>query len=67
MINDNQEEKVYIFVPLVYRHLAIELGAKYDAKTSSFYTFKSNKHYHQLIQIYNRDKFYVDYFGFHFK
>ena len=54
MINDNQEEKVYIFVPLVYRHLAIELGAKFDSKTSSFYTFKSNKHYHQLVQIYKK-------------
>ena len=66
MISD-KEEKVYIFVPLVYRTLAIELGAKYDTEQCSFYVYKSNKHYNQLIQIYKRENFYCDYFGWHCK
>ena len=66
MISD-KEEKVYIFVPLVYRGLAESLGAKYDSENFSFYTYKSNKHYNQLIQIYKRENFYLDYYGFHFK
>jgi hypothetical protein len=58
-----EEVKVFLHVPYEYKEQAKKLGARWCMTKKEWYTIQSNEHAINLIDIFHKDNFEINYCG----